>query len=75
MTKKNLRLELAERQDGKCAMCGEPLGDINLCDIARVVPKREGGSYEMANLMLAHAVCNQERTQGAPLRLGILGEK
>jgi hypothetical protein len=61
MRNKQLRETLATRQGGQCFWCGQPFDDLSLTDIARVTPKREGGTYELSNLMLLHARCNMSR--------------
>jgi hypothetical protein len=63
MTKKQIRIELWNRQRGRCFWCGEliPSGDIGLADIGRVTPKSAGGTFEMPNLILLHARCTQRR--------------
>jgi hypothetical protein len=61
MTKKQIRMELSNRQGGKCFWCDKPIGDLGLSDIGRLIPKSQGGNYDLSNLRLLHAVCTQER--------------
>ena len=53
-----MRRELVHRQDGKCARCGQPMGDDVHITIIR--PWSEGGDTSPGNLVATHALCNVE---------------
>lgn len=68
--KRNLRRRLFEAQSGCCALCGGEMqaADLLAADGAtfdHIVPISRGGSYSaVANLQLAHRVCNMLRGNG-----------
>ena len=69
VTKGQFRIERIRARDGdKCCHCGEAI-DFGLCDadhprsasVEHIIPKARGGSNLLANLALAHRVCNISR--------------
>ncbi|RIK41140.1 MAG: HNH endonuclease [Chloroflexi bacterium] len=50
---------------GRCLICNAPLrftaADGGGATVEHIVPRREGGSDELANLALVHAACNWEK--------------
>ena len=42
-----------------CGLCGKPLGDDKTFD--HIVPLSRGGDNTLANLQLAHLMCNQRK--------------
>ena len=61
--------ELYEKQQGLCALCGEPLfrGDHH---VDHKIPFSYGGGNERGNIQLTHPACNLEkRTQVDPYDL------
>lgn len=56
--------DLWDEQDGRCAICGQPLLD-NGTDVDHRIPFRYGGGNERANLQITHARCN--RSKGAKI--------
>lgn len=62
-------------QDGLCAFCGVVVdypaegrerhpGDVMAPTLDHVVHKSQGGSDRLTNLLLAHRICNGERSDG-----------
>lgn len=51
-------LLLSEEFGWRCGICGEPLGDLTLCNIDHIVPKSRGGRGGWTNLQPAHITCN-----------------
>jgi hypothetical protein len=62
------RVRLYEGQDGLCAWCKAPLADWHEGDLDRIVPGKDGGTYKIANLVLACRSCNLEH--GIAIRHG-----
>lgn len=58
---KHWRQILLERDGPNCALCGKPIGDIELANIDHIVPRSHGGRDRVENLQLAHYRCNVER--------------
>lgn len=63
------KLRTLRQRDGElCWVCKEPIppdappNDPSRASLDHVVPKRDGGGNENANLRLAHGRCNLERT-------------
>lgn len=54
------RLIVLERDDGVCGICG---GDVDplAFTIDHIIPIARGGPHEMANLQLAHKLCNNRK--------------
>jgi len=52
--------ELADEQDGICALCGEPVG-TDPVHVDHIIPVAYGGGHERSNLQLAHASCNMAK--------------
>ena len=48
--------------NGKCAFCGEPLGDDQSLD--HIVPVSKGGKNIWSNFQLTHDKCNKARGNG-----------
>lgn len=57
--RQRLRRARMKSQDGKCAICGEPLGDDQSLD--HIVPVSKGGKNVWSNFQLTHARCNKSR--------------
>lgn len=65
--------ELWQKQDGRCAICGEPMPkgrfDTPHATVWKkrrptfdhIRPRTKGGGDEAANLQLAHAACNKRK--------------
>lgn len=60
LSKKLKRAVLFQAQKGKCAICGRSL---KLADstLDHIVPKALGGGGSLANMRLAHGLCNNSR--------------
>lgn len=52
--------EIVKRDRGICGICGEP---VEPCDRSfdHIVPVSKGGPHSMANVQLAHLVCNKRK--------------
>ena len=65
----NLSTGLADKllklQRGKCACCGEPLGDKPHLD--HIMPLKLGGSNTDGNMQLLRAVCNLQKSTAHPV--------
>jgi len=53
--------ELYFKQQGRCAICLNPL-DIKLMQVDHVVALAQGGKSEMRNYQLLHSDCNQQKS-------------
>ena len=54
------------RQDGKCAICGEPITDRYHSELDRIVPGREGGKYVDDNVRVICIDCAWAREDNKP---------
>lgn len=52
------RLELLERHNGVCGICGDPVDPAQF-DVDHVVPWSRGGKHSYENTQPAHPACNQ----------------
>lgn len=59
---------LMARDGNRCTICGEPLdrerrssADPQRVSFDHILPRSHGGGSELANMRLAHAVCNSAR--------------
>lgn len=53
-----------ERDEGVCGICGEPADSLDW-HLDHVIPIARGGEHSMANVQVAHPICN--RRKGARL--------
>lgn len=60
-----LALKLFKLQDGKCACCGNPLGDDYHLD--HIMPTALGGANEDWNIQLLRQRCNQQKSSKHPV--------
>lgn len=58
------RARLYDAQEGFCGGCGDALGDDMTID--HVIPRALGGSGAIANLLLMHFLCNNEKADRMP---------
>jgi 5-methylcytosine-specific restriction endonuclease McrA len=67
-----LRQRLRERDGDLCWLCGKPMvfdsrkNKPDAATIDHIVPQSHGGQTTMANLRLAHKLCNNRRGSPAP---------
>jgi hypothetical protein len=54
------RLNVLERDDGLCGICGEDIDPLDY-DLDHIIPTSKGGLHEMDNLQLAHRACNSRK--------------
>jgi 5-methylcytosine-specific restriction endonuclease McrA len=54
------RARFYEAQGGLCVWCKQPLTGPEDGELDRIIPGKEGGRYNLANLVLACCSCNQE---------------
>jgi len=54
------RLELLDRHDGLCGICGDAVDPGNF-DVDHVIPIGRGGEHSYANTQPAHKRCNQSK--------------
>lgn len=52
------RATLWIKQSGRCALCNEPIEDLEDFDDHHIVPRQHGGSDELTNRVLLHRVCH-----------------
>lgn len=52
--------DLSFEQEGLCAICDEPLGEIGV-EIDHAIPFCYGGGNERSNIQLAHSGCNRSK--------------
>ncbi len=52
--------KIAENQNWKCPLCGEPLFNGEEIDIHHIVPVAEGGTEDMENLQHLHRACHKQ---------------
>ena len=70
----HLRLRLRERDGDLCWICGKAMvfgtrkNKPDVASIDHIVPKVHGGPTTMANLKLAHRLCNNRRGSPAPVK-------
>ena len=56
---------LRRRQDGLCALCGEPLPKVSReIHVDHILPVRQGGSSRPHNLQAVHEACNLRKASG-----------
>lgn len=51
---------LYERDEGRCGICGEPVGRDDF-QVDHIVPISRGGEHSYANTQIAHRFCNQSK--------------
>jgi len=51
---------LYELQQGVCPACGEPLDNTEEVHLHHIVPRQQGGSDQMENLVMVHRYCHQQ---------------
>ena len=66
MSKEHLYEPLFEKQEGKCAICGEELTEKYYTRIDRIIPGKNGGKYELENCQLIHLPCDWKKEGNAP---------
>lgn len=59
--RRELVLALQARDGDRCWICTAPFYGSELRTLDHVVPRSRGGTRELANLKLAHRVCNSRR--------------
>jgi RNA-directed DNA polymerase len=60
--------QLAQRQQGQCPVCHHHLDNGEVLHIHHVIPKKHGGSDDLANLRLVHHTCHRQiHSTSAPL--------
>ena len=67
MDKRRKRKTLWYRQEGLCAICGGPIAENELHEIAsidHIVPRAHGGDSKTSNLQTVHKTCNREKGCG-----------
>ena len=64
--KQNLFDLCMARQDGKCALCGQPIVDRYHSELDRIVPGREGGKYVADNVRVICLECAWGREGNKP---------
>lgn len=62
---KHWRYEIAARDGTDCALCGNPIRNIERATLDHIIPRSVGGRDALDNLQLTHYRCNIER--GAPI--------
>jgi 5-methylcytosine-specific restriction protein A len=53
-----LRRAVYRRQDGRCALCGWPLGER--WEVDHIVPVARGGTSDLSNLRALHQACHRQ---------------
>lgn len=61
LASKRQKVTLFILQDGKCALCGDPLGDEFQAD--HVFPYSQNGETKLCNLQLLCMVCHSAKTR------------
>jgi len=62
--------QLAQRQQGRCPVCHQPLENGEALHVHHVIPRRHGGMDDFANLRLVHHTCHfQIHSSRAPLEV------
>jgi RNA-directed DNA polymerase len=60
--------QLAQRQQGRCPVCHQPLENGEALHLHHVMPKKHGGTEDLANLRLVHHTCHRQiHSSSAPL--------
>lgn len=59
---RNLKLELAKRNDGKCETCNN--GNFAILQVHHIILRKKGGSNELKNLKLICPNCHMEEHHG-----------
>jgi 5-methylcytosine-specific restriction endonuclease McrA len=62
----DLRFYLFDRQGGRCAICGQPLGDDFQID--HIIPWAEGGPTNTNNLQAICPKCHKTKTRLSPAK-------
>jgi RNA-directed DNA polymerase len=60
LLKGNKGKRLYELQRGICLACGEPLDNTEEVHIHHIVPRKQGGSDNVENLVMVHLYCHQQ---------------
>jgi RNA-directed DNA polymerase len=64
----NRQRQLAQRQQGRCPVCHQHLENGEALHVHHVIPRRHGGTDDLANLRLVHHTCHfQIHSSKAPL--------
>lgn len=56
--RRNLTKRLYIAQNGICHLCKKHIDNIRRASLDHIVPKSKGGKATIANLLLAHSICN-----------------
>ena len=59
LTYKKVDRLLHRRQEYACAFCGISFEETDFIDIHRIVPRSQGGTNEVDNLILVHSWCGK----------------
>ena len=53
--------QLYREQNGRCGICGEPLGQHFKSEVDHIIPLAYAGGHERGNIQLAHTKRNREK--------------
>jgi len=56
------RLAYYEAQGNLCTECGETLDSEEAVELHHIIPAKDGGKYNKANIRALHVVCHQRLT-------------
>jgi RNA-directed DNA polymerase len=60
--------QLAQRQQGQCPACHQHLENGEALHVHHVIPKKHGGTDDLANLRVVHSMCHRQiHSSSAPL--------
>lgn len=63
---------LAERDGGRCGICGKPV-DESERSVDHILPLSRGGNHSYTNTRLAHGRCNKARSNRGTAQLRMVG--